>query len=137
MIRTINEILGDFADKIGYNYASGIEPSALLNGTLPYPAIFWVLPNGAIARGQWRFKSALFIVRFRETGESEAESVSVLQNIADSLRAWLIEESRNNGRDAYITFDHSAMTAEPRMGYDNSGADAMEVSLTFYATKCE
>ena len=138
MIRTINEILGDFADKIGYDYHADIIPARLLDGTLQYPALLWVLPNGtSMDDTRWRFRSSLFIVRQRETGESSADNIAEMQSIANDLRAWLIAEARDNGREAFVDFDYKAMTAEPRTGFDNSGADAMEVSLTFFASKCE
>lgn len=138
MIRTINEILADFADSKGYNYVSAIAPDALLDGTMRYPAMLWVLPDAeSVDNERWQFRSPLFIVRQREQGESTADNIAILHDIANDMRKWLIAETRANMRGAFVDFDYKAMTAQPRYCFDNSGADALEVSLRFVASKCE
>ena len=138
MIRTINEILADFADSKGYNYVSAVAPDALLDGTTKYPAMLWVLPDAeSVDNVRWQFRSPMFIVRQREQGESVADNIATLHDVANDMREWLIEETRANMRGAFIDFDYKAMTAQPRYCFDNSGADALEVSLRFVASKCE
>lgn len=120
----INNIIRDYAKSIGYNYDTGVVPTALAGG-MAFPAIFWNAPDvkWSESKARWEYPSKFYIIA--DAGEQDiTECLDTLQNHALALHRLIQSDAR--------LFADTTFTCKPMYGFDNTTTGAIEVTLNIY-----
>lgn len=121
---TINEIIKRFAEDNGYNFASDIVPSGLLNEK--FPCIFYVAPdatyNGVSRR--WTYPTTIYLVKTKGKKENANIILDDLQRLSRDLFLFLRAEC--------TLYTDKTMAVNTKFGLDNSGAVALEIKFNIY-----
>lgn len=133
MRAAINKIIEAYAKRVGFNYYTGIIPKELA-GTGKQPFILWVAPDAVHENnrgGRYRYNSTIYVVSEATKDDEQTTRLDELQSICAGLHREFrdpryIEE---NGGNVYA---ESIATIRPKYGFDNSGAIAVEMSITIY-----
>lgn len=122
----LTKVLKNFAESKGYGFAFDIVPTGLLNEK--YPCIFWVVPDATFdaVKARWVYPSTFYIVAPKAKGKNVDAILDDLQMLCRDLFLFL-QKSRPMGY-----FVDKTMKCNPKAGFDNSGAVAMEMKLNIY-----
>ena len=129
MRETISAKIEAFAKGRKFNYATNIVPTELAGG-IKYPCILWVAPDAEYRanQGRWVFRSTFYIVENKVKDEQVAGVLDKLEDVARDLYMMV--------RDDEYIYAESSMTCRPKVGFDNTGAVAVELTFTIYANEC-
>lgn len=122
--------LKKFAESKGFGFATDVVPTGLLNEK--YPCIFWVAPDttyDAVAQ-RWVYPSTFYIVAPKGRAENVSSKIDDLQAISRELFLFLQRDCRFDNEGAFFT--DKTMRCNPKTGFDNSGAIAVEVVFNIF-----
>lgn len=126
----LTNYLREFAESKGFSFATDVVPTGLLNEK--YPCIFWVAPDttyDAVSQ-RWVYPSTFYIVATKGKGENVSSKLDDLQIISRDLFLFLQKDCRFDNNGAFFT--DKTMKCNPKAGFDNSGAIAVEVVFNIF-----
>lgn len=126
----LTNYLRKFAESKGFGFATDVVPTGLLNEK--YPCIFWVAPDTTFdgVNHRWVYPSTFYIIAPKGKNENVSSKLDDLQSISRDLFLFLQSGCRNDNEGVFFT--DKTMKCNPKSGFDNSGAIAVEVVFNIY-----
>lgn len=122
---TLNELIKGFAEQHGYGFAADIVPTGLLNEK--YPCLFCVAPDATYSNvGRWTYPTTIYLVAPKGKKQNVNSILDDLQALCRDLFLFLQSDSP---KDYFVD---KTMRCNPKAGFDNSGAVAMEMTFNIY-----
>ena len=120
---SLNVLIKGFAEQHGYGFAADIVPTGLLNEK--YPCLFLVAPDATYSNvGRWTYPTTVYLVAPKGKKENVNTILDDLQQLSRDLFLFL--------QKACEYYTDKNMTVRPKVGFDNSGAVALEMTLNIY-----
>lgn len=122
---SLNKLIKGFAEQHGYGFAADIVPTGLLNEK--YPCLFLVAPDATYSNvGRWTYPTTVYLVAPKGKKENVNTILDDLQQLSRDLFLFLQSDSP---KDYFVD---KTMRCNPKAGFDNSGAVAMEMTFNIY-----